>query len=436
MAGQGSARVQADGVGRVFVFRLSPTNGSVVNSTEIGNGKGGLPAGAIPGADAFGTGIAAGVGDLSGDGLHDIVVGAPQLSLGGCTDCGSLFVLFMSPTDRVLSFKLLRRAPQGDAFPSGMPPLLGSSITALPPRLQAADNAVDLVLGFPGIDRVLLIRMASNGSTFSDSVERIGNGVGGVTPGTIATSSQFGAQVAAAGDQDGNGIEDLLVSAPMDDEGGIDSGAVYIVFLNPSLAGSSLVDRLVKLTRAHPRLAAVIPAGGMLRGIASFRDLSGSHASRIVVGIPSDSTGGVDRGSVVVLDMGGAAAQPSLTPSPTPTPTPSASPSQMQGAQASGIVRNATLISGGSPGMQDIALQQYDLFGRDVSAVGDLDMDGVPDLAVFAMSRTVLVSNDGALFIVLLHRNGTAKDVWTLSADVSLTSYANGQFGSCAARFD
>ena len=86
--------------------------------------------------------------------------------------------------------------------------------------------------------------------------------------------------------------------------------------------------------------------------------------------------------------------------------------------------------------MKDVALQQDDLFGRDVSAVGDMDMDGVPDLAVFAMSRTVLVSNDGALFIVLLHRNGTAKDVWTLSADASLPSYANGQFGSCAARFD
>jgi len=44
-------------------------------------------------------------------------------------------------------------------------------------------------------------------------------------------SDWFGVSIALLGDLDGDGARDLAVSAPMDDDGAIDAGAVWIISL-------------------------------------------------------------------------------------------------------------------------------------------------------------------------------------------------------------
>ncbi|MBT8211911.1 MAG: FG-GAP repeat protein, partial [Acidimicrobiia bacterium] len=61
--------------------------------------------------------------------------------------------------------------------------------------------------------------------------QKISDTQGGLTA-TLTTNDHFGRSVASIGDVDGDGIADLAVGAPFDDDGGSDRGAVYVLFLN------------------------------------------------------------------------------------------------------------------------------------------------------------------------------------------------------------
>jgi len=58
-------------------------------------------------------------------------------------------------------------------------------------------------------------------------------GLGAYYPG-IGPSDAFGASLAALGDQNGDGVGDLLVAAIGDGDGGSNCGAVYVIFLEPN----------------------------------------------------------------------------------------------------------------------------------------------------------------------------------------------------------
>src|SRR6201988_1840502 len=47
----------------------------------------------------------------------------------------------------------------------------------------------------------------------------------------LEEQDQFGPSIVNLGDLDGDGVTDLLVGAHTDDDGGLDQGAVYILFL-------------------------------------------------------------------------------------------------------------------------------------------------------------------------------------------------------------
>jgi len=65
-------------------------------------------------------------------------------------------------------------------------------------------------------------------------------------------------------------------------------------------------------------------------------------------------------------------------------------------------------------------LDQDDLFGWDVAGIGDLDEDGVPDIAVAAPNDDVGSGEDrGAFYILFLHPDGSVKSERKISDAVS-----------------
>lgn len=104
----------AEGGDMVFVMRVLP-NATVVHTQRIDRFNGGVPSGAIASNNNFGQSLAS-LGDVDGDELNDIMVGAPFDDTGGTND-GALFVLFMRANDRVKSHT--RITPDaGSAFAS------------------------------------------------------------------------------------------------------------------------------------------------------------------------------------------------------------------------------------------------------------------------------------------------------------------------------
>jgi hypothetical protein len=152
--------------------------------------------------DRMGTSVA-GVGDLDGDGVTEIAVGADQ-SVNGQAG----YVLVCSGVDGVVLYALLGGQPKdrfgvsvagaGDFNGDGVPDIaVGAS-----QQFQPGPGYATL---YSGADGSVLRRW-------------VGDSVG----------DSFGHAVDAAGDVDGNGFNDLIVGAPYDDTAGLDAGTATI----------------------------------------------------------------------------------------------------------------------------------------------------------------------------------------------------------------
>ena len=80
--------------------------------------------------------------------------------------------------------------------------------------------------------------------------------------------------------------------------------------------------------------------------------------------------------------------------------TPTAVPPTVQSQQK---------ISDGLGGLTAGSLDGYDYFGNAVASLGDLDGDGVPDLAVGARNDENTDSGEGAVYVLFLNSDGTVK---------------------------
>ena len=158
-----------------------------------------------PQADARFAEAVAGIGDVNGDGAPDLLVGAPFQILGGNLNQGRAFVF--SGADRSLLLTLDHPAPQGLA-------LFGSAVAGAGDVNR--DGRPDLLVGAPG-QRVGGRADQGQAYVLSGADGRLLLTVDNPTPQADAV---FGAALAGAGDVNGDGLPDLLVGAPEQDEGG------------------------------------------------------------------------------------------------------------------------------------------------------------------------------------------------------------------------
>ncbi|MDP2314838.1 MAG: MopE-related protein [Pseudomonadota bacterium] len=159
----------------------------------------------------------------------------------------------------------------------------------------------------------------------------------------VAGSDGAGSAVAGGADLDGDGYVDLLVAAPGADDGGSRSGAVYLL-RGPISTDGSLDDADVTwwgesaADAAGTSLSAAVLGGATFSGV----DLTGDGVEDAVAGAPGDDDGGSNAGAVYVIGIEGGG---------------------LGGAAATRFGPDAYAGLGGSV------------------AVGDLDGDGVADLA-------------------------------------------------------
>ncbi len=183
------------------------------------------------------------------------------------------------------------------------------------------------------------------------SHQKISDTEGGFT-GMLDDVDRFGVSAASLGDLDGDGVGDLAVGAPRDDDGGGGHGAVWVLFLNTD----GTVKSHQKISDTEGGFTGILEPGDLFGwSVASLGDLDGDNVGDLAVGAWFDDDGGTDRGAVWVLFL-----------------------------NKNGTVKSHQKISDTEGGFTG-KLHDRDSFGGSAASLGDLDGDGVGDVAVGAV---------------------------------------------------
>ncbi|MCH8164582.1 MAG: FG-GAP repeat protein, partial [Planctomycetes bacterium] len=327
--------------------------GWVLSHQKISDTEGGFT-GVLDDQDFFGSSVAS-LGDLDGDGVADRAVGAYSDDDGG-VDHGAVWILFLNADGTVKSHQKISDTQGGFTGVLDDGDYFGRSVASLGDL--DGDGASDLAVGIVNHDAddgshsgaVWVLFLNPDGTVKSH--QKISSTQGGFT-GILDIGDSFGSSLASLGDLDGDGVGDLAVGATGDDDGGAFHGAVWVLFLNS--------DGTVK---AHQKISDT--QGGFTgnlgiqdwfgSSLASLGDLDGDGAGDLAVGAMGDGDGGFRHGAVWVLFL-----------------------------NTDGTVKAHQKISDTQGGFTG-DLDETDFFGRSVASLGDLDGDGVGDLAVGAYS--------------------------------------------------
>lgn len=353
--------------------------GSVAKFKKISEVTGVYPGGLDPN-DQMGRAVIA-AGDIDGDGNVDLVSGAIGDDDGGLlgidSDTGALWVHFMSRAGTVKGNAKIAMGSGGWTAHLNTRDQLGRSLAALGDL--DGDGVPDIAAGAcrdddggPNRGAIYLLCLNRDGSV--KSTTKISDTAGNFQ-GALEDLDEFGRSIANLGDLDGNGVTDLAVGATGDDDGGVDRvGAVWILFLNPD--GTVLREQKISLAQGDFRGNVL---GGDIFGfaLANIGDLDGDGIDELAVGSPKDNAGGYRKGSVWILFL-----------------------------KRDGKVRTFNKISD-----KDFVygLQSGDEFGSAIAGLGDLDGDGVPDMAIGSILDDGALKNQGAVWINFLDPDGSVK---------------------------
>ena len=147
----------------------------------------------------------AGAGDVNGDGLDDVVIGAMQFLSGGPG-----YAVVLSGSDGSLLGKFTGQAT-ADMFGA------------------AVDGAGDV--DGDGLSDVIIGAWSEDPNGINSGSARVYSVLTGailITALGDSAEDEFGAAVAGVGDQDGDGFSEVLIGAPFDDDAGVDAGRAFV----------------------------------------------------------------------------------------------------------------------------------------------------------------------------------------------------------------
>jgi len=328
-------------------FADSNSSGSVKSIVQINDSTTNGPV--LENNDQFGHSIA-NIGDLDGDGVIDLVVGASKDDNAAGNKRGTVHILFMESDGSVKSTVEINSdttngptLTNDDRFgysAENIGDLDGDGVNDLAVGAIQDDEGTGNNLG-----AVHIMFMNTDGSVDStveinDSTE---NGP------TLSAGDEFGSSIANIGDLDGDGVDDLAVGASQDDGQGTNRGAVHIMFMNTD--GS--VDSTVEINDSTENGPFGLSNDWFGESVENLGDLDGDGVNDLIVGASRDNAGGADRGTIHVMYM------------------------NTDGSVKSTVEINDSTENGPT-------LRNTDRFGISIAEIGDFDNNCINDLAVGA----------------------------------------------------
>lgn len=276
--------------GAVWVLFMN-ADGTVRAHQKIAAGEGGFPASLANGA-LFGSGLA-GVGDVDGDRVPDLAVGAAgDIPSGGSSAQGTAWILLLNADGTVKGAQQIGEGIGGFSGNLGSGDEFGTSLAALGD--VNGDAIPDLAVGTPGysadggalIDAggVWILRLNVDGTVGSDSlISRIDSGFE-----LFASLDGFGTSVTALGDLNGDGTQDLAIGADHAGESGVSTGPgqAFLTFLDAS-------QSVIAVQRVGDRAGgfmgtSVLNGDEFGSALAALGDLDGDGVTDLSVGEVED----------------------------------------------------------------------------------------------------------------------------------------------------
>lgn len=358
----------ADGAGRALVY-FGSSSGIPSRVTSVDQESNGVP-GRSEADDGFGTAVTC--GDFDGDGRDDLAVGVPGEDIDGRDDVG--FVHVLEGRSGGISRAGSLGFGQNTAGVAGTEEAGDRFGAALAAGDFNGDGYDDLAVGIPGEDlggradtgAVQVFYGSSSGLVPANDRFIDQNTLG--VPGTNESGDQFGTVLAAA-DVTGDGYEDLVVGAPLENVGDrTDAGAMWMLpggFLGiTGAAGRSL-------HQDSTGVAGTAEPGDHFGAALATVDIDGDGRAEIIVGAPGEGVEGRRDAGLLHVFKGRAA---------------------LSGSGSSHFHQNVAGVRG--------TAERDDFFGAALAG-GDVDGDGHGDVVVGVPGEAVGSVNGAGLVQVL-----------------------------------
>ena len=378
--GNAAVRVQADV--QVQILPLART----IDLSLLDGGNGFTLTG-IDADDQSGYSVSS-AGDVNGDGYDDLIIGArraDQTSADGTllSSVGETYVVYGGATDTAGALALSDLdgangfiltgiddgdyaggsvSSAGDVNGDGYDDLIIGAWLADPNGTLSGETYV--VYGgasAPGTDGVLALSDLDGDNGF------ILNGVG--------SADGSGRSVSSAGDVNGDGYDDLIISGYLGDPNGDNSGETYVVYGGARAPGTNGVLELSTLNGGNGFILNGIDANDWSgRSVSSAGDVNGDGYDDLIIGAARAVPNGAGSGETYVVYGG------------------------VRAPGTNGVLELSTLDGGN--GFILAGVDMNDQSGISVSSAGDVNGDGYDDLIIGASSAEPNGNDSGETYVV------------------------------------
>ena len=351
----------------IILFSANNLNGQISTQwgpdgfVKIENGSGGMVADLEPG-DRFSRDHDQ-AGDINGDGVIDLVIGA-RSDDDGATDAGAVYIVFLNSDGTVQSNQKISMLEGGfnetllenNFFGYGVAGIGDYDNDGIPDIAASASGSTNMAL--------YIIHLNSDGTVKN----------------FVKNSNIIAQGLSAIGDINNDGRIDLVACDPNSDLGGINRGAINILFLND--ASQVISNNTVTISSVSGGLGTGLEDNDKFGGreVAMLGDIDNDGTLEMAVGAFTSDGG---KGAIWILSLNSTTfnveSKLKITEGLngfTDTLTLGANPNGSQGAN----------------------------FGHALCKVGDLNGDGVPDLMTGANQQ-----NEGYGYILYLNEDKTVK---------------------------